>query len=134
MLNHKMTKLQKRIITIGQDAIKNNPEPGKFNHASIICYKGKPLCVGLNNQYKTHTKASDDWPYIHSELQTILQFKRKTTIDLSDTTLYNIRIGKSGKLLMSRPCVDCTKLILAANFKNVYYTNNLGLFEEFIFR
>lgn len=129
-----MTNFQQRVIAVGVEAIKNNPESGKFNHASLICYKGKIITIGLNNQYKTHTKASKDWPFLHSELDCLLRFKRKTRIDLSDSILYNVRMGKSGRLLMSRPCSECTKLILAANFKAVYYTNNLGLFEEFKFK
>lgn len=129
-----MTTFQQRIIDVATGAINNKPRIDKFNHASLICHKGKILSVGLNDQYKTHTKADKEWPFIHSELQTILQFKRKTRIDLADCSLYNVRIGKSGRILLSRPCSECTKLILAAQFKNVYYTNNLGLFEEFKYR
>lgn len=129
-----MTKFQERVIERARTAISGKPHSDKFNHASLICYKGRILTIGLNNQYKTHTKASQDWPFLHSELDSILQFKRKTRIDLADTELYNVRVGKSGRLLMSRPCSECTKLVIAANFKNVYYTNNLGLFEKFKFK
>lgn len=132
-----MTNFQSRVVSVGVDAILANPSPGKFNHASLICYKGKILSIGLNNQYKTHTKSGllrPEWPYIHAELSAIMRFKRETNIDLGKTELYNIRILKNKTLALSYPCKNCTKLIIAASFKKVYYSNNLGLFEQFIFR
>lgn len=130
-----MTKFQERIIERARDAISGKPHPDEFNHASLICYKGRILTIGLNSQIKTHTKSKNKvYPFVHSELATILKFKRETRIDLSNTELYNVRIGKSGRLLLAAPCHFCSILICASAFKNVYFTNNLGLFEKFVFK
>lgn len=132
-----MTTFERRIISVGVSAIKESRTTNKFNHATLIVHQGRILTIGVNNQYKTHTKASRTrplWAFQHSELSTIIRFKNKCGIDLSRTTGYNIRLGDSGNILMSRPCVYCQQLIISANFKNFYYTNNLGLFEKFIFR
>lgn len=126
-----MTNFEKRVISVGVSAIKNSKTANKFNHASLICHKGKILSIGLNNQYKTHPKAgilSPDFRYIHSELSVILDFKRSTSIDFSKTICYNIRLLKSGGLGLSYPCASCLKIIKAANFKSFYFSTNLGDF------
>ncbi len=132
-----MTNFHQRIIEIAAGAISEKPRQDKFNHATLIFNQKRLISIGVNNQYKTHTKAykdSPEWSFKHSELSCIIRFKNTCGIDLSKTTGFNVRIGKSGKVLLSRPCILCQKLIIAANFKNFYYTNNLGLFEQFIFR
>lgn len=132
-----MTSFERRIISVGVSAITSNKTPSKFNHASLICYKGRILSIGLNNQYKTHPlmgRLRPNWAFIHSELSALVSFKRATSIDLSDCLMYNIRLLKNGGLGLSMPCKFCTKLIVAANFKSVYFTNNLGLFEKFTFK
>jgi deoxycytidylate deaminase len=84
------------------------------------------------NSLKTHPSANGKYRAIHSELAAIMNLKR-TGIDLSKTIMYNVRIGASG-ILLSRPCQDCSKLIIAANFKRVYYSNNFGLLEEYKYK
>jgi len=131
-----LMSFQMRIIQVARQAVKNKKMQDKFNHASIICNKGRILAIGTNNQYKTHPKSwqmEPEWPYIHSEISSIIKLKNKSGIDLSKCDLYNIRIGNGGNVLLSRPCLNCQKLIIAANFKKVYYTNNWGLFEKFEF-
>ena len=132
-----MRRFHQRIIEAARSAIKNKAKPDKFSHATLILVQKKIICVGVNNQCKTHTKAFKDrptWAFQHSELASIIRFKKKCGIDFNKTCGYNVRIGKSGNVLMSRPCPVCQQLIIGANFKNFYYTNNLGLFEEFVFK
>lgn len=127
---------RERIIRVAREALKSKKGHDKFNHVSIICRQGRILAIGLNNQYKTHTQASKfrpEWCFLHSELSCIIKLKNKTGVDLAKCELYNVRIGKAGVCLLARPCMMCQKLVIAANFKNVYYTNNWGLFEKFEF-
>lgn len=86
------------------------------------------------NQRKTHPQAKGHSGWVHAELAAILKLKSVSRIDFNQTILYNIRIGKSGLLLCAAPCSNCAKLISAARFKKVFFTNQLGFLEEFIFR
>lgn len=124
--------LQSRIIEVATKAIKDSKTPNEFKHASVIVYKGRIIVIGLNNQSKTHTKSTNvKYPQIHSELSAFVKLKNKTGLDFSRCELYNIRVGRSGRTLLSYPCINCQKLLIAAKFKRVYYTNNWGVFEEF---
>ena len=76
---------------------------------------------------KTHTVAyynNYKYPYIHSELAAILDFK-----DIDNAHRYhilNIRLGKSGKLRNSMPCDMCMNLINKHNFKSIIYSTDRG--------
>jgi len=117
------------VLNLAKRKLRENKCP--FKHISVITHKGIILCYGMNS-VKTHPSANGQYRATHSELSAILKMK-KTNIDLSKTILYNVRIGSSG-ILLSRPCQFCAKLIYAANFKKVYYSNNFGLLEEFVYK
>lgn len=120
-----MNKIQTRLVKFALRKLKGNPE--NFKHISLIVYRGRILSWGMNSR-KTHPKGMGPYHYIHSELAAVLKFKFRF-IDLSDTILYNIRVGKSGLLLNSKPCKKCQKLIGQIVFKNVYFSNN-GKLEQ----
>lgn len=108
----------------------------KYRHVTVLVKQKKVISIGENRPLKTHKAAyanCPEFPFIHAELDAIIRAKNKSRIDFSACTLYNLRVGKSGRLLMARPCKHCQTLIRAANFKGVYYTNEFGLFERFLF-
>ena len=46
--------------------------------------------------------------------------------DLSEYTLYVVRLNAINQPAMSRPCDGCWEIIAGYNIRNVYYTNELG--------
>ena len=105
---------------------------GRFRHFSYIVRRNKIICIGVNCSEKTHTlsyKFGYRFPRIHSELAAIVRFPHSPEF-LTKCALVNIRIGRSKKILLSKPCRFCTKLISVFGLKEVYYSNQSGEFER----
>ncbi len=107
-------------------------EPTLYHkHFSFIIKKNRLRAIGWNS-LKTHPLAAKigyEYHFVHSELSAITRFDGRPT-ELTNCVLINIRINKLGKILNSKPCVDCVRLIDTFGIKQVFYTNKLGIFEE----
>lgn len=107
-----------------------------FRHFSFIVRKNKIVSEGINHERKTHplaSKYSPEWGRIHSEMDALIK-SDIAPAELRYYDLYNVRIGKSGRVLLSRPCSNCQRVITDFGFRNVFYTNEFGLFEEFLWK
>lgn len=105
---------------------------GKNLHYSFILYKNKIRSIGWNNVLHTHPlsyRYNKKWPFIHSEVSSIIRFDGRPK-ELKDCTLINIRLNKFGKIMQSKPCKNCLRLVAEFNFDRVFYTNTLGQFER----
>lgn len=103
-----------------------------FKHFSYILEKNTILSIGRNNPDKTHPLAyrfNHRFNCIHSELSAIVNFdyphKR-----LHNCKIINIRITESGRIAMSRPCINCQTMLSAFGLKDVVYSNRDGNFER----
>lgn len=98
-------------------------------------YKNKSLIAYGFNRYKTHPvqqlyakhpKAC----YIHAEIDAIIKaLKRISSEDFRNCDLYVARSKKDspkGKYVpaLAKPCIGCTRAIMAFGFKSVFYTEN----------
>ena len=123
-----MTRLESKLITKSFNLI-DLPD-SRFKHFSFLCRRNRIISIGWNSR-KSHTKAELHGYFfesMHSELHCILN--AKNTIDnLSDLTLYNVRINNWNEVCMSRPCVICQKLMFVFNISKCKYTNTKGIFE-----
>lgn len=107
--------------------LRHVPYGQRSKHFSFILYRNRIVSLGWN-QKKTHPLAHKygyEYPYIHSELHSILNFNGSLA-DLESCELVNIRINRKGKALLSKPCKDCKRLLRSFVFKNVFYTDNEG--------
>lgn len=117
--------------------------PIRCFHLSFIWYKNRLVSVGQNT-IKTHTHHKFN-PKINTEGENVSEFKktcsefnslnkirRLTNIPFSKCTLINIRINRNGQLSNSRPCVSCDSLLNYLNIKEIFFTNNEGLFEKYL--
>jgi deoxycytidylate deaminase len=107
-------------------------------HTTFIVRKGKIQRIGVNS-LKTHPrnlqynyKNSDGMDIrsmvgIHSELDAVIKWGRK---DCTDCVFINVRINNNGQVAMAAPCCGCQSILRQVGFKQVYYTNNQGVFEE----
>ena len=98
-----------RIISIGLNSLKTHPLNLKYNY------------VNKNNQ------SISDIVGTHAELSAVIRLGKE---DCSGLTLVNTRINRNNILDFSAPCRGCLDMINQLNFKNVYYSNNIGKFEK----
>lgn len=104
----------------------------KQKHVTFIVRGNKIIAHGCNSVLKTHPLAAKNGYSkanftIHSELAALINFPNDK-FRLDKCKVINIRIGNSGKLKPSEPCVVCKKLLLLANVKNMWYSDS----EKFI--
>jgi len=119
-------------------ALMNEGFETKTFHTSFIIKKNRLQKIGVNIN-KTHP-ANLKYKYfakdgvdirsmvgVHSELSAILKYGKE---DCSDCVFINIRIDKNGKLALSKPCKGCQDLLKKVGYKKLYYSTNMGTFEE----
>jgi deoxycytidylate deaminase len=93
------------------------PYNGNMNsrHLAVAVKNGKKISDYKYNYIQILNKNS-----IHAEAHLINSlFKNKK---LSNITLVVIRISKNNKLMNSKPCCDCIKIIKNSGFKKVCYS------------
>lgn len=98
-----------RIISIGLNSLKTHPLNLKYNY------------VNKNNQNISSIVGT------HSELNAVIKLGEE---DCSGLTLINTRINRNNKLDYSAPCRGCLDMAKQLNFKNIYYSNSNGVFNE----
>lgn len=77
--------------------------------------------------YNYHTEHMEHQFTIHAEVAALMQFPGKKKKILTECELYVVRIGTDGMgqpLKYSKPCVNCTRAILKAGLKRVYFSTN----------
>lgn len=106
----------------------------KFRHFSYLLLGKKIVSVGLNNMKKTHPLGArySQFPYIHSEINSIVRSDIKVA-ELQNCTMVNIRLGKRGSLLLSRPCNSCARILADFQIGEVLYSNQFGNFERMVY-
>lgn len=85
-----------------------------FHHASIIISGGRIISWGYNRGLK------------HAEEMAL----RRAGKNAKGATLVNVRLSKSGRFAMSRPCLHCGIMIGGYGIKKVMFSNGQGKFEE----
>lgn len=127
----------KRYIEIAR-ALRPDHQCRRTFHATFIIKKGKIQKIGINS-LKTHTRnlqydytGKDEvdirtFVGIHSELSAIIKFGKE---HCTDCTFVNVRINMQGEPAMAAPCRGCQSVLQQVGYKRVYFTNNLGEFEQ----
>lgn len=91
---------------------------GKHKHAAIILANGKILAKACNNYDNER----------HAEVRALKRVPHEVK-DLIDEIVV-VRIRKSQRFGMSKPCKECQEAIKEANIKVVYYTTNEETIER----
>jgi hypothetical protein len=108
---------------------------GRSLHFSFILDKNRLLVTGVNSYEKLHrTHVFGDYRPIkhrstnyiagqHSECHALRIFINKFGhVDCSGLTLYNVRIGYKGEVMMAKPCGNCQRVVDSCNFKRILWT------------
>ena len=91
-------------------------------HGCVIVKNGEIISEGFNNteMHMYHLNS------IHAEVNCLSKLKRNPRM-LQDCEMYVVRIGteKMGNpLKYSKPCPDCTKVILKSGIKKIFYSTS----------
>lgn len=125
-----MTKLEKKLIEQSRLIVPNLQ--GRCRHCSFLLVRNKIVSIGCNSYIKTNPmslKFGARDGFLHSELSAIVNASR--SIDLSKTTMYNVRISLTGQVKLSMPCPSCQKVLAAFDIRRCYFTTEQGNFERF---
>lgn len=91
-------------------------------HGCVITKDGEIVAEGYNHHYEHfHHKMT-----IHAEVDALSKLKYNRKV-FPSCEMYVVRIGTDrmgNPLKYSRPCTDCSKAILKAGIRRVYYSSN----------
>ena len=97
----------------------------KHRIGAVLVQKNHVVSVGANRSTQTHPKSTNRWRSIHAELDAILGVPAWR---LRGSTIYVVRVTKSGLLAHSKPCADCAAMLIAAKVHRFCY---IGPTREF---
>lgn len=111
----------------------------KFCHATFIFERNKLLSIGQNNMRNASNRAAYfgrryklpdfvTYAFEHAEINAISKIWSKIYID-SRLRLVNVRMGRRGQLLMSKPCGNCQSVLDALGVSKVWYSTNEGFIQ-----
>lgn len=99
----------------------------QYNVGAIIAdKKGYPISIGFNSYIKTHpkqfiyNKRNPTKIFLHAEIDALIRCRAEPYM------MIICRLGKDGKIRMSRPCSGCYNAIKDVKLQKIYYTNNHG--------
>ena len=123
-------KRKKRFIDIAKKVAENSAETG-YRPGAILVRGNSVLNASCNkNAYsrfgeRFRRRDKGDATH-HAELGCILGLDRSVT---RGADVYVVRVGRSGNLLLSKPCDMCEAALRHVGVRRVYYSLNDGNFE-----
>lgn len=138
-------KIIKRAIRLSYARFRPNIYQRRY-HFAIAFDCNKPIVIAQNNPTEINHKAYQigkqfnikhyqRYPYVHAESH--LVSKLLDTYNAIDTNLSIVvlRINRQGKILLSKPCENCQKILDAVGLHKVYWSidkNTWGAFNTLI--
>lgn len=95
---------------------------GRYRHGAIVVKGGRILSTGIN-KVKNHPDVFEDKEtilensHIHAEVDALKKVGR-----VKGATIYIVRVNKTGKTGLSRPCDSCYERIVDAGITKIIYT------------
>lgn len=77
---------------------------------------------------KFNIQTFKEHPYLHSESHLISKLLHRYNTICSNWAIVVLRINREGRILLSKPCKKCQKILDALELKNVYYSIDGGKF------
>lgn len=101
-----------------------NASQYRWKHGAVVVRGGRVIGFAPN-KFRNAPEVDAANVTDHAEAAIIRELL-KNYPDLRGGVIYIARINKSGDVRMSRPCVNCMKLIVDAGIKEIVYTNEVG--------
>lgn len=133
-------KIIKKAIKISYDRFVPNEYQRRY-HFAIAFNVNKPIAVAQNNPIKIDHKAYkigkqfninhyQKYPYSHAESHLISQLLDRYNTIRTDLSLVVLRINRQGRILLSKPCDNCQKILDAVGLTKVYWSINKNTFSS----
>lgn len=105
----------------------------RCQHFSFIFLKGRIITIGKNSLKTDPTNLLNPkfGAGTCSEWDAIKKFKNKTNISYNKVVIINTRLNRKKEISIARPCPGCSNLLRHINPRAVFYTNNIGEFEQY---
>jgi hypothetical protein len=87
-------------------------------------FNAKAFYIGKKFNIQTYKK----YPYPHAESHLISKLLHRYNTIRTDWSMVVLRINREGRILLSKPCKNCQKILDVLNLKNVWYSDNKGAF------
>lgn len=125
-------KIIDKAIKLSYDNFIPNALQRRYHYA--IAFSGKkPILICENNPVKVNAKAYrmgqkfniktyQEFPYIHAESHLVSKLLDKYNGIDADWSIVVLRINRQGKILLSKPCVNCQKILDAVGLHKVYWS------------
>ena len=133
-------KILRKALKLSYERFKPNPFQRRY-HFTIAFDGNKPILICQNNPIKINHKAYkigqqfniqtyQDFPYVHSESYLISKLlDRYNSID-TNLSIVNVRINRQGRILLSKPCENCQKILDAVGLDKIYWTTGSTSFQD----
>lgn len=115
-------KKRKMFFDVAMNIAKECPMK-RCKHGAVLVKNNEIIAKGYNYSYNNKETLHNHYA-VHAEVNVILQAKSKGIKNLSETDLYVVRISNDNdnELMLSKPCKNCSKLILKYKVRRVYYS------------
>jgi hypothetical protein len=115
-----------------------NPDIRCYHYAAAFDGK-KMIAFTGNNPIKTNTKAHRlgeqfnipkyiEYPYTHAESHLVVKLLNSFNTIESNWSCVVLRINRQGRILMSKPCINCQKILDAVGLNKVYWSLGDNIF------
>lgn len=131
-------KIIHRAIKLSYDRFIPNPYQKRYHFA--IAFDGRKV-IGLsqNNPLKVNAKAYRmgqkfniktyiEFPFSHAESHLISKLLDTYNTIRPDWSLVVLRINRQGKILLSKPCKNCQRILDAVGLEKVYWSIDKNTF------
>lgn len=127
-------KILKTAIKLSYERFVPNSFQRRY-HFAIAFDGNKPICLSQNNPIKVNAKAFrmgqkfniptyKEFPYNHAESHLVSKLlDRYNTID-PNWSIVVLRINRPGRILLSKPCENCQKILDAVGLTKVFWSIN----------
>lgn len=133
-------KIIQKAIKLAYSKFKPNPYQKRY-HFAIAFDNNTPICLAQNNPIKVNAKALymgrkfnittyKEYPYNHAESHLVSKLlDRYNSID-PNWSMVVLRINRPGRIMLSKPCGNCQKILDVLGFKNIYWSIDKNTFSD----
>lgn len=133
-------KIIQKALKLSFDRFKPNPYQRCY-HFAVAFDGSRPIAISQNNPVKVNAKAKRmgerfnvrtyiDYPYSHAESHLICQLLDRYNKIENYWTMVVLRINRPGKILLSKPCDNCQKIIDSVGFGKVFWSIDKNTFSD----
>lgn len=131
-------KIINKALKLSYDNFVPNKHQRRYHYA--IAFSGKkPILICENNPIKVNAKAYKmgqkfnintykQFPYIHAESHLVSKLLDRYNYIDQNWSIVVLRINRQGKVLLSKPCVNCQKILDAVGLNKVYWSIDQNTF------